>query len=264
MFGLEIGSIAEIVAAITSAAAVLLSILALKSAERANTEVAQMNQASMKREEERDERDRLIDARQSAGTLQVWWVSEIDPNSNGACTQTFNDNAEDAQDNDTEETLDNGGNEKVKRRGFIISNEGQTPAVFYDLTIHFTRFGKPGVMESVDLIVPGRHFYPASDVNIKSFAGERVDGWFKTKDDWMCELDPALTYRTFAQAKHFLVTRLEYRDHVGQRWNWTPKNGLEQVQPQPDADLTHSVNPFDAPSPSTSPSHLHPEGYRRK
>ncbi len=205
---LELGSVAELIGGVASIVGTLLSIVALISARRANRalevskrEAAERDLERSRREEKRVAIERDREARESAGTLQVWWASE----------QTIEE-----------------GKEKDMVRGLVISNEGASPTVFRDLKIYFTDNGVEKETNNISLIVPGRHFYPNVLANLCRSGGEAVRYIPKKQSDWLRPVEPGYCYTPFAEAKNYLVKRLEYKDHIGRKWQWTPETGLQE------------------------------------
>lgn len=194
MSGIEWGSIAELSGGLASIVAAMISIFALVSAQRANDEVRRFNEQAMERERKRE----LLE---SAGTLQVWWARE-----KGVCD-----------------------GKEVDHIGLIISNEGSIPTVFRNLRISYLQDGKRGVMKEIAIVVPGRHFYPSTTANRAWAENEEIAYRPKRKNDWLHPVESCYAYIPFLEAKKYVIIKLEYLDHIGRRWVWTPEYGLTEV-----------------------------------
>ena len=221
LWGLQVGSIAELVAAIAALASTILSIVALTIARAANATSEAARHESQKAAAEAAELERNRDARfedqakearaQSekalaleatrdrrlmAQSLQAWWAK--------SGTDAFE------QDKTKKDTW-----------GVILSNEGPGASVFYDVEI--TTTGKYRIMMAS--LPPGRYF-------VKSRSGPPY-GW-----DLPVHVDPVGSpYIAITLGTKHRVHAIAFSDAMGMRWNWKPETGVvhDGVQQTPGA-----------------------------
>lgn len=213
---LQIGSVAEIIAAVAALASTVLTIVALKIARAANDTAesaaaqadkrerdaqAQIDQRarealqrqdererealrreqerdrdSQKREADRDERERSRDRRHLASALQAWWVAADE------------------------------------RWGVFVSNRGTTPTVFHQVEVTVTGNAYNTEPIRIECLPPGDFFVES-----------------KTPWPFPEAIDDATNLCPIMQTRKYAVLSIRFTDPLGVRWCWDPKAGLQET-----------------------------------